>query len=176
MSTCGFHLIFPGNIHSMFCETGQALAKDWTCSIMILLHIIKLSSKRRRCLVRAALERYFESIIAQWIWHGNQSKPGRIFILQDELERLKAESSVGQKLDRHRHIKLVGTYWKERNHLNILTFPVAVCDLGFFLDSLETCWTSQDDVLEFTLTDDARRWKDLIEIDVLSGNQDDEHG
>ena len=55
------------------------------------------------------------------------------------LARLKTESSVGQKLDHHRHIvKLVSPYRKEQGHINILTFPVAVYDLGQFLDSLET--------------------------------------
>lgn len=33
-----------------------------------------------------------------------------------------------------------GTCWKAQNHFNILTFPVATCDLGHLLDICQTRW------------------------------------
>lgn len=62
-----------------------------------------------------------------------------------EIERLKAESPIGQRLHSHPHIiKPIGTYWKAQNHFNILTFPVATCDLGHLLDICQTRWADGD--------------------------------
>ena len=59
----------------------------------------------------------------------------------DQLQLLKTESAVGQRLDSHKHIiKLIGTYWKAANHFNIITFPVAICDLGHCLDVGQRRW------------------------------------
>ena len=61
-----------------------------------------------------------------------------------QVEEFKKESSIGQKLDRHRHIiKLVGSYSKGPQQYNILFFPVAVCDLGRLLD----CWEDVDGIM-----------------------------
>lgn len=56
---------------------------------------------------------------------------------------IRQEGSIGQSLDSHRHIiKLVGTFWESsddplRCTFNILTFPVAVCDLEQMLEDCE---------------------------------------
>lgn len=58
-----------------------------------------------------------------------------------DLNRIKQEVSIGKKLDGHRHIvQLVGTYITTADgnqFLNILTFPVAACDLDRLLDDCE---------------------------------------
>ena len=56
---------------------------------------------------------------------------------------IRQEGSIGQSLDSHRHIiKLIGTFWEAsddpfRCTFNILTFPVAVCDLEQMLVDCE---------------------------------------
>lgn len=60
---------------------------------------------------------------------------------RDQLNRVKKEVAIGKKLERHRHIvRLVGTYTTTSDgnvSLNILTFPVAACDLHRLLDDCE---------------------------------------
>lgn len=54
------------------------------------------------------------------------------------IDLIKRETSIGKKVDGHRHIvRLVGTYQSSsygNDFRHILTFPVAVCDLQQFLD------------------------------------------
>ncbi len=54
------------------------------------------------------------------------------------LDELREEAKIMEKMD-HRHIvTLIGTYTHEDNRfLNILTYPVAVCDLEQFMDDFE---------------------------------------
>lgn len=59
-------------------------------------------------------------------------------ISRDVLETLRRGFSIGESLKGHHHnIKVIGTYWKGPSNLNILTFPVAECDLAQFLDDCE---------------------------------------
>lgn len=51
-----------------------------------------------------------------------------------DLAILREESAVFRKLEGHQHIiKIVGTYWKG-SKFNLLTFPVADCDLDQLLN------------------------------------------
>ena len=94
-------------------------------------------------------------------------------ISQARHDLMKAESAIGQKLDSHRHIiKLVGTYWKGPYHLNILTFPVATCDLGHFLDVWQSRWVDRSGTTR-RLSEVARTLFDALELGLAHLDYDD---
>ena len=85
------------------------------------------------------------------------------------LDELREEAKIIEKLA-HRHVvTLIGSFTHEENRfLNILTYPVAVCDLEQYLQDFEAIrYQRFDDIL--AITDRVRRlgFADLQAIDYL---------
>ncbi len=77
------------------------------------------------------------------------------------VEQLREEANIMEKLV-HRHIvELVGTYTHGQKELNILTYPVATCNLQSFLDDIEEVRSGTADAKDISKRFEALGFKGI---------------